>query len=131
MVDGDPATMWRRFAAAVIVVHTMEEATNLRILIDPRPLPARCRLFRRIVAALVVAAVAALVVAAVAALVVAAVAALVVAAVAVVIVAASDIKSFKRETKPGNKGSCLHYSFSLECRHGPHFLTEGPQGVLT
>jgi hypothetical protein len=46
----------------------MEAATHLRMLIDPRLLPARCRLFRRMVAAVVVA--------------------------VVVVMAASDVKSF-------------------------------------
>ena len=49
MVAGDLATMWRRFAA-VTIVHPVEAATHLRMLIDPRLLPARCRLFRRMVA---------------------------------------------------------------------------------
>ena len=50
MVAGDPATMWRRIAA-VTIVHPVEAATHLRMLIDPRLLPARCRLFRRMAAA--------------------------------------------------------------------------------
>jgi hypothetical protein len=65
MVAGDPATMWRRFAAAAIIVLWVEAATKLRMLLDPRLLPARCRLFRRMVAAAVVAAMVILVVAAV------------------------------------------------------------------
>jgi hypothetical protein len=47
MADGDLATMWRRFAEATIV----EQAAAVRMLIDPRPLPARHRLFRRMVVA--------------------------------------------------------------------------------
>ena len=49
MVAGDLATTWRRFAA-VTIAHPMEADTHLRMLIDPRLLPARCRLFRRMVA---------------------------------------------------------------------------------
>jgi hypothetical protein len=67
MVAGGLATTWRRFAA-VAIVQPMEAATHLRMLIDPRLLPARCRLFRRMVAAVVVA--------------------------VVVVMAASDVKSF-------------------------------------
>jgi hypothetical protein len=58
MVAGDLATTWRRFAAKA-VVHMVAAATHLHHLIDPRLLPARCRLFRRMavaVAAVVVAA---------------------------------------------------------------------------
>ena len=51
MVAGDLATMWRRIAAAVIIVLSVEAAKHLRMLIDPRLLPARCRLFRRMAAA--------------------------------------------------------------------------------
>jgi hypothetical protein len=47
MVAGDLATTWRRFAA-VTIVHPMEAAAHLGMLIDPRLLPARYRLFRRI-----------------------------------------------------------------------------------
>ena len=59
MVAGDLATTWRRFAA-VTIVHPMEAAAHLGMLIDPRLLPARSRLFRRVaaVAAVMVAAVA-------------------------------------------------------------------------
>ena len=53
MVAGDLATRWRRIAA-VAIVHPVEAATHLRMPIDPRLLPARCRLFRRMVAAGVV-----------------------------------------------------------------------------
>ena len=41
------------FAAAAIV-KPVEAAEHLRLLIDPRLLPARCHLFRRVVAAAVV-----------------------------------------------------------------------------
>jgi hypothetical protein len=51
MVDGDLATMWRRFAVATIV----EQAEAVRILLDPRLLLTRRLLFRRMVAAVVVA----------------------------------------------------------------------------
>lgn len=54
MVAGDLITTWRRFAA-VIIVEAVEAAANLRILIDPRPLPARCRPFRPMVAVAVAA----------------------------------------------------------------------------
>ena len=59
MVAGDLATKWRRFAA-VTIVQPVEVATHLRMLTDPRLLPTRCRLFRRVaaVAAVMVAAVA-------------------------------------------------------------------------
>ena len=46
-VAGDMATKWRRFEA-VTIVQPVEVATHLRTLTDPRPLPTRCRLFRRI-----------------------------------------------------------------------------------
>ena len=46
-VAGDLATKWRRIAA-VIIVQPVEVATHLRVLTDPRLLPTRCRLFRRI-----------------------------------------------------------------------------------
>jgi hypothetical protein len=50
-VAGDMTITWRRLAAASIVqmsiVQPVEVATKLRELTDPRPLPARCRLFRR------------------------------------------------------------------------------------
>jgi hypothetical protein len=46
-VAGDLATKWRRIAV-VIIVQPMEVATHLRMLTDPRLLPTRCRLFRRI-----------------------------------------------------------------------------------
>ena len=45
-VAGDMATKWRRFEA-VTIVQPVEVATHLRTLTDPRPLPTRCRLFRR------------------------------------------------------------------------------------
>ena len=48
MVAGDLATMWRRIAA-VTIVQPVEAATHLKMLIDPRLLPARFRLFRRMV----------------------------------------------------------------------------------
>jgi hypothetical protein len=79
MAAGDLVTMWRRFAAVTVVV----QVEAVRMLIDPRPLPARCLLFRRMVVAAVVAAVAAAVAADVAA----------VAAVAAA-VAADDGESF-------------------------------------
>jgi hypothetical protein len=72
--------MWRRFAVAVIIVLSVEAATNLRMLIDPRLLPARCLLFRRMVAADVVAAVALV--------------AVVAAEVAVMMVVAGDVRAF-------------------------------------
>jgi hypothetical protein len=59
MAAGDLATTWRRFAAKAIV-QTIEAAAHLHHPIDPHLLPARCRLFRR----MVVVAVAAVVVAA-------------------------------------------------------------------
>jgi len=63
--DGDLAIMWRRFAVATIVERA-EAAADLGMPIDPRPLPDRCRPFRRmVVAAVVVVAVAAAVVVAV------------------------------------------------------------------
>ena len=46
-VAGDLATKWRRIAA-VIIVQPVEVATHLRVLTDPRLLPTRRRLFRRI-----------------------------------------------------------------------------------
>jgi hypothetical protein len=49
-VAGDLATKWRRIAV-VIIVQPMEVATHLRMLTDPRLLPTRCRLFRRILVA--------------------------------------------------------------------------------
>ena len=52
MAAGDLVTMWRRFAAVTVVV----QVEAVRMLIDPRPLPARCLLFRRMVVAAVVAA---------------------------------------------------------------------------
>ena len=54
MVDGGLDTMWRRFAAVSIVVQ-VGAAANLRMPIGPRPLPVRCRPFRRMAAAVVVA----------------------------------------------------------------------------
>ena len=53
MVAGVPATRWRRFAAVAIV--QLAAATHLRLHIDPRLLPAQCRLFRRMVVAVGVA----------------------------------------------------------------------------
>jgi hypothetical protein len=47
MVAGDLATKWRRIAV-VIIVQPVEVATHLHELTDPRLLPTRCRLFRRI-----------------------------------------------------------------------------------
>ncbi len=47
MVAGDLATKWRRFAV-VIIAQPVEVATHLRMHTDPRRLPTRCRLFRRI-----------------------------------------------------------------------------------
>jgi hypothetical protein len=47
MVAGDMATKWRRFAA-VTIVEPVAVAMHLRELTDPRLLPTRCRLFRRI-----------------------------------------------------------------------------------
>jgi hypothetical protein len=47
--------MWRRFAEAT----TVDQVEAVRMLIDPRLLPTRCRLFRRMVAAVAVAVVAA------------------------------------------------------------------------
>jgi hypothetical protein len=76
--------MWRRFAVAVIIVLSVEAATNLRMLIDPRLLPARCRLFRRMVAADVAADVVAAV----------ALVAVVAAEVAVMMVVAGDVRAF-------------------------------------
>ena len=56
MAAGDLVTMWRRFAAVTVVV----QVEAVRMPIDPRLPPARCRPFRRMVAAVaVVAAVAA------------------------------------------------------------------------
>ena len=46
-VAGDLATKWRRIAV-MIIVQPVEVATHLRMLTDPRLLPTRCRLFRRI-----------------------------------------------------------------------------------
>jgi ribose 1,5-bisphosphokinase PhnN len=46
-VAGDLATKWRRIAV-VIIVQPVEVATHLRMLTDPRRLPIRRRLFRRI-----------------------------------------------------------------------------------
>ncbi len=71
MVAGDLATKWRRFAA-VAIVQAVEAAAQLRMLIDLRPLPALCHLYRRIVAAVMVVAL----------------------MVAAVVVAAGDVKSF-------------------------------------
>ena len=51
MVDGDQATMWRRFAKVTIV----EQVEAVRMPIDPRLLPARCRPFLRMVVAVVAA----------------------------------------------------------------------------
>ena len=82
MVDGDLATMWRRFAA-VTIGEQVEAVANLGMPIDPRPLPARRRPFPRTVAAIVVA---------VEAVVIVAVAAVVVA------VAANDVKSCANRT---------------------------------
>ena len=54
MVAGDLSTMWRRIAVVSIVietvtiVHPIEAAMHLCVLINPRLLPVRCRLFRRI-----------------------------------------------------------------------------------
>jgi hypothetical protein len=45
-VAGDLATKWRRIAVVIIVQPVV--ATHLRVLTDPRLLPTRCRLFRRI-----------------------------------------------------------------------------------
>lgn len=50
--DGDLVTMWRRFAEVTIV----DQVEAVRILIDPRQLPIRCRLFRPMVVAVMVAA---------------------------------------------------------------------------
>ena len=47
MVAGDLATKWRHIAV-VIIVQPVVVATYLRMLTDPRRLPTRCRLFRRI-----------------------------------------------------------------------------------
>ena len=47
MVAGDLATTWRRFAEVTIV----DQVEAVRMLIDPRLLPARCRPFPRMVAA--------------------------------------------------------------------------------
>ena len=47
MVAGDMATKWRRFAA-VTLVQPVAVAMHLCELTDPRLLPTRCRLFRRI-----------------------------------------------------------------------------------
>jgi hypothetical protein len=47
-VVGDPATRSRRFAEEIIAsMKAVAMAVRLRDLSDPRPLPARCRLFRR------------------------------------------------------------------------------------
>ena len=46
MVAGDLTTMWRRIAA-VTIAQQVEAATHLSMLIEPRLLPARFRLFRR------------------------------------------------------------------------------------
>jgi hypothetical protein len=86
MVDGDLATRWRRIAA-VAIVHPVEAATNLRMLIDPHLLPARCRLFRRMAAGVVAAGIVA--------------AGVVVAAV--MTAAASDVKSFANRSRLGSK----------------------------
>ena len=47
MAAGDLTTGWRRIAMAAIV-QPVEAAAHLSMLIDPRLLPARCRLFHRI-----------------------------------------------------------------------------------
>jgi hypothetical protein len=47
MVAGDPATGWRRIAAMAIA-QPVKAAAHLFMLIDPRLLHARCRLFHRI-----------------------------------------------------------------------------------
>ena len=71
MVAGDLATRWRHFAAVTIIVRQVEAAaTNLRLLIDPRLLPARCRLYRRMAVAVAVAVAVVVVVVVVAAVVV-------------------------------------------------------------
>jgi hypothetical protein len=59
--------MWRRFAEVTIV----EQVVAVCMLIDPRLLHARCRLFRRMVVAAVVVAVVAVMVVAVEVMVVA------------------------------------------------------------
>ncbi len=50
-VAGDPATMWRRFAAVTIAIKATivqpVEVVTLRELTDLRLLPTRCRLSRR------------------------------------------------------------------------------------
>jgi len=46
-VAGDVTTKWHRIAV-VIIVQPVEVATHLHELTDPRLLPTRCRLFRRI-----------------------------------------------------------------------------------
>jgi hypothetical protein len=96
MVAGDLATMWRRFAAAAIIVPSMEAATNLHMLIDPHLLPARCRLFRRMVAADVAAA------------------RMVAAAPVVAVVVASDIESSANRARLRNKG--IASTLSIFCR---------------
>ena len=67
MVAGDLATRLRRFEAMAIV-QQVEAATQRRMLIDPRLHPVRCRLFHRMVVAVVL--------------------------VAVVVVVPSDVKTF-------------------------------------
>ncbi|HXN07147.1 MAG TPA: hypothetical protein VN944_08810 [Nitrospiria bacterium] len=47
MAAGDLPTRWRRFAALTIVWE-IDAVANLLMLIDPRPLLARCRLSRRV-----------------------------------------------------------------------------------
>ena len=54
MVAGDLATMWRRIEA-VTIAQPVEAATNMSMLIDPRLLPDRSRLFRRMAVAVEVA----------------------------------------------------------------------------
>ena len=47
MVAGDLTTGWRHSAAETIV-QPVKGATDLRMLTEPRLLPARCRLFRQV-----------------------------------------------------------------------------------
>jgi hypothetical protein len=47
MVAGDLTTGWRHSAAETIV-QLVKGATDLRMLTEPRLLPARCRLFRHV-----------------------------------------------------------------------------------
>jgi hypothetical protein len=86
MVAGDLATMWRRIAAVTIV----EQVEAVRMLIDPRLLPAQRRPFRRIAAVVVVAVVA---------VVVAVVAVVVAVAAVMVAVAANDVESCANRTR--------------------------------